>query len=73
MRTDIRKPVGAFRTSAKAPKNEWEGQDMTEIQGVFFSLLPREWQHNITALVSVFAAQNVRLLYFDSTLDDHQS
>ena len=42
MRTDIRKPVVAFRTSAKAPKNEWEGQDMTEIDGVF----PRFYREN---------------------------
>jgi hypothetical protein len=35
LRTDIRKPVVAFRTSAKEPKNEWKGQEITEIWGVF--------------------------------------
>jgi hypothetical protein len=40
--------------------------------GRFSWLLPREWQHNITALVSVFAAKNVRVLSSYSTLDDHQ-
>jgi hypothetical protein len=66
MRTDIRKPVVAFRTSANTPKNEREGQDMTEIR-TFSSRLPREWQQNISAVVSVFAAQKS----FDSTLDNH--
>jgi hypothetical protein len=50
MQTDIRKPVVAFRTSAKATKNECEGQDMTKIYGVF----PRFYRENGSTILPLY-------------------